>query len=175
MSRSSARWGQPAQERGAALGRLRTVTGGTARVVALVLLLVLVTPWTAGAVPHESESWVRVRTRHFELIGEVPVSHLSRIGVRLERFRAILHHGRTDTAAAETTRSYVIHTVGTSTRIDDLPGPGLVAGGSAHWDIYRIDGQTIVDPSFVPSSRESFATSVGVRFRVAPGSATRNL
>jgi hypothetical protein len=64
-------------------------------------------------------------------------------------------------------QTYVIHVVGTETRLDDLPGPGLVAGGSASWEIYRIDGQSVVDPSFRDSPRESFAVSEWVGFRVA--------
>ena len=70
----------------------------------------------------------------------------------------------------ETSRSrgYVIHVVGTETRLDDLPGAGLVAGGTASWTIHRIDGQNVVDPSFRgESSRESFAYSETVRFGVA--------
>jgi len=62
------------------------------------------------------------------------------------------------------TRRYVIYVVGTETRLDDLPGPGIESGS---WAIYRIDGQNAVDPSFRDSPRESFATSELVRFRVA--------
>ena len=66
------------------------------------------------------------------------------------------------------TRTYVIHVVGTETRLDDLPGPGIDFGS---WEIYRIDGQNVVDPSLSSSGRssdgESFATSESVRFGVA--------
>ena len=70
-------------------------------------------------------------------------------------------------------RRYVIHVVGTETRLDDLPGPGLVAGSSLFWEIHRIDGQSAVDPSFRDSRQESFATSELVRFSVASEIATK--
>ena len=66
-------------------------------------------------------------------------------------------------------RTYVIHVVGTETRIDDLPGPGLAAGRRLLWDVYRIDGQSVVDPFYQDLPRESFAVSEPVVFDVASG------